>query len=415
MKSIIKRKNLWLRAIICLAVCIVLLPLSSTAEVLVVSVGSEGTDAEASDSVEMWVRSGGSFALARDRDGVIWGWGDNVRGQLGDGTNKRVPYPAPVAVGIDGRHVADIQCGNENVLLLMDDGTVYTCGNNNYGQQGDGKTAVQVRVPQKVEGLEDIVQVACGYGHCLARTSDGRVYGWGRNSNGQIGTGDRKAYNRPVLLEMERMQDICCGGKFSLGLDEQGRVWGWGANEYGQLPGCKVGKNYPAPTLLQIEPSLVTITAGGSSGYGLDAEGNVYAWGRNDFYQTGTESRQKNVLEPVMPLTEPAVFLAAYNSHCLAIHSDGRVTFWGSSETGQMGNGVRKPKTLPIEAVTSGRPALQAAVSSLACYLVLDDGSVWATGYNKYMQIGLGSRRGEVVADWTDIGLNLKDCTYQQK
>ena len=85
---------------------------------------------------EPLVRAGGSFGIAVDAQGGVWGWGDNANGQLGNGNNKRVYLPKAAAVGLNGTQIVDVQCGNVNTLFLMQDGTVYTCGYNNYGQQG---------------------------------------------------------------------------------------------------------------------------------------------------------------------------------------------------------------------------------------------------------------------------------------
>ena len=116
----------------------------------------------------MFVRAGGSFGMALDANGVIWGWGDNGSGQLGNGNNKRAYFPIPCATGIDGTQVKDIQCGNLNTLFLMQDGTVWTCGRNNYGQQGQKTKKEYVFTPIQIPGLENIEKIACGFGQCLA-------------------------------------------------------------------------------------------------------------------------------------------------------------------------------------------------------------------------------------------------------
>ena len=109
-------------------------------------------------SAEIMLRAGGSFAFALDSQGQLWGWGDNTKGQLGNGSKKRAFFPDTQAgQGLDGQEILDIQCGNENTLYLMKDGSVYTSGPNNYGQQGNGKSNAYNYVPEKIEGLEHIV------------------------------------------------------------------------------------------------------------------------------------------------------------------------------------------------------------------------------------------------------------------
>ena len=82
--------------------------------------------------------------------GTIWGWGDNTKGQLGHAKMKYLRVPQTVADGLDGHDIADIQCGNENTVYLMKDGTVYTSGTASHGTQGLGKNARHVGQPQQI-------------------------------------------------------------------------------------------------------------------------------------------------------------------------------------------------------------------------------------------------------------------------
>ena len=145
-------KKIWLLMIVCL-----LVPFGTQAREIILS-------------------AGGSFCYAVDADGTIWGWGDNTKGQLGNGTKKRAFYPQQAAVTLNGNDVLAIDCGNENALFLLSDGTVWTCGPNNYGQQGSSEAPAYAYEPIRIPGLENIVQISSGWGHCMARTADGKLY-----------------------------------------------------------------------------------------------------------------------------------------------------------------------------------------------------------------------------------------------
>ena len=159
------------------------------------------------------VRAGGAFCLALDAQGQLWGWGETSRGQLGIGRGNKIYRPVPALLGLDGSQIREIACGNVNTLILMQDGTVWTCGGNDYGQQGLGDRKAHVKEPEPIPSLQHIVQIACGWGQCLALTEDGQVYAWGRNSNGQLGTGERRSENVPTLLTLKGITHIHCGGK----------------------------------------------------------------------------------------------------------------------------------------------------------------------------------------------------------
>lgn len=357
----------------------------------------------------MFVRAGGSFGMALDANGVIWGWGDNGSGQLGNGNNKRVYFPVPCATGIDGTQVKDIQCGNLNTLFLMQDGTVWTCGRNNYGQQGQKTKKEYVFTPIQIPGLENIEKIACGFGQCLALDADGRVWSWGRNSNGQVGDGTKKGVKEPIMLDMENIVDINCGGKFNMAMAEDGTVWGWGDNEYGQLgDGLKL-KDVTKPTKLAVSGMYTKVACGGDVGFGIDENGKLWAWGRNDYWQLGTKAVSKYTKTPVeVSLPEGTVVteIYAYNSHTAAITDAGALWQWGGVFHGQVGNGERPWRDVPQEACPASG-VVGTAVGSLQSYLLLEDGTLYGCGCNEYGQTGAYRRMRYYVDRWMNTGLNL--------
>lgn len=357
----------------------------------------------------MFVRAGGSFGIALDESGVIWGWGDNGSGQLGNGNNKRAYFPIPCATGIDGTQVKDIQCGNLNTLFLMQDGTVWTCGRNNYGQQGQKTKKEYVFTPIQIPGLENIEKIACGFGQCLALDADGRVWSWGRNSNGQVGDGTKKGVKEPIMLDMENIVDINCGGKFNMAMAADGTVWGWGDNEYGQLgDGLKL-KDVVKPTKLAVSGMYTKVACGGDVGFGIDENGKLWAWGRNDYWQLGTKSVSKYTKTPVeVSLPEGTVVteIYAYNSHTAAITDTGALWQWGGVFHGQVGNGERPWRDVPQEACPASG-VVGTAVGSLQSYLLTEDGTLYGCGCNEYGQTGAYRRMRYYVDRWMNTGLNL--------
>ena len=365
----------------------------------------------ASAEESMLIRAGGSFGYARSADGVIWVWGDNGRGQLGTGNTVRIRTPQQGANGIDGTQVQDIACGNVAVLFLMKNGTVFTCGANNYGQQALGSSISVVKTPQCIPVLQRITKIACGFGHCLALDSDGHVWAWGRNSNGQIGNGDRKSQNAPVMLDLEHIVDIQCGGKFSMAMDAYGAIYGWGDNEYGQLLDASKGKNVLSPVKLSISGQYRQIACGGDIGFGIDPDGVLWSWGRNDYLQLGSAEVKHQTFTPVkVQFPEPLVIeqVMAYNAHSAAISSDGGLWQWGSVYHGQMGIGRHPSRSVALQA-SPEKDVAACAVGSLQSYVVLNDGSLYGAGCNEYSQTGAFKWKTDYyVTEWKYTGLNLK-------
>lgn len=363
------------------------------------------------------VRCGGSFVIATDKDGNIWSWGDNRKGQAAYEKYQLVKTPKLSATNLDGRDILDIQCGNENALFLMKDGTVYACGANDHSRLGVREQKGSAKEPILIPTLKDIVQIDCGFGQSLALDANGHVWGWGKNSESQVGVEvngkPRQTVAEPMDLGLTNIVQIGCGGRYSMALDASGTLYLWGENDNGQLmadPRKQTMNMAPTPVSLPGH-TITQIAAGGDTGFFLDDEGHVWAWGRNERWQCGNDTVGNQVIEPVrvlIPDEERVVRVIAYSSHAMALTDEGKLWMWGHSDVGQLGNGTHPSRSLPVVSCESG--VADASVGSLCCALLLEDGAVMCTGYNAYGQLGIGTR---TRYDWTFNGLNLQTCTLE--
>lgn len=133
-----------------------------------------------------------NFNLALDSEGSVYSWGENTRFQLGRTTgNSSVPMKVNF-LGGDDTVITDISAGGWFSIALDEEGTVWAWGDNTYGQLAQGATGGCLVDPNLVADiifdgwnatLENIVKISAGKYHALALSSDGSVYGWGRNSN----------------------------------------------------------------------------------------------------------------------------------------------------------------------------------------------------------------------------------------
>jgi alpha-tubulin suppressor-like RCC1 family protein len=134
-----------------------------------------------------WEGSGALLAT-----GAYYDWGYNAAGQLGDGSTANSAVPVQVKLPAPVRHVSQggSGAGNGQTIAILADGSVWTWGNNSHGQLGDGATVnsdvpLQVSVPAGVS----FVAVNSGGYSCYAIDSSGKLWAWGGNQNGQLGTG----------------------------------------------------------------------------------------------------------------------------------------------------------------------------------------------------------------------------------
>ena len=348
------------------------------------------------------LRNGGSFLYLVREDGSIVGWGDNRKGQLGAEKTKLYTRPTYVATGIDGNDLRDIQCGNENTLFLMKDGTVYTCGTGAHGTQGLGKLDKSVKVPTQIPSLSRITKVACGFGHNIALDEDGHVWIWGRNDHGQLGTGNKKVLDTPAMMDLERIVNITCGGKFTMVQDEDGNIYGWGSNEYRVLEDS-ARKNIMTPMRLEgLDGHHIVDFAGGSDmAFWLDDEGVLWSRGRNENKQCGSRDGVWKVSPALtrVDIPEKVKTIIGYSSVPIVLTENGNVYVWGCTTNGQIGNGTAPGSSYPAEG-WSGGDCVQVAAGSIFTSMMTADGRVYVTGYNSYGQLGNGTKRETCFWTW---------------
>ena len=236
------------------------------------------------------VASGGTHNLALAQDGAVWAWGTNTEGQLGNGTLVESTVPVQV-VGLD--QVKAIAAGSYFSVALKSDGTVWTWGSGNDGQLGNGHLGrgVHSAIPVQVLGLSRIIGIAAGSGHCLAVRSDGSLWAWGRNKDGQLGNGDSVSSAVPVqVMGLDGVIAVAAGQGHSLAVNGNGTVWAWGDNRYGQL-GDGTHNNSLIPVQVADIEGVIGLGGGQYHSIALTSCGDIWAWGRNRQGQLGDGTR----------------------------------------------------------------------------------------------------------------------------
>jgi alpha-tubulin suppressor-like RCC1 family protein len=178
------------------------------------------------------VGAGGGHSLAVLPDGSLYAWGDNDRGQLGDGTT--IFRDSPVRAQITGVRAAT--GAYHHTLVLLTDGTVHSFGMNDRGQLGDGGTT-NASLPVPVTGLRDVRQIVAaggggeekpgGFGHNLALLGDGTAWAWGCNDHGELGDGTAEGRLVPTRLPaLTGVRHVTVGGEVPAFREDPGGGFG---------------------------------------------------------------------------------------------------------------------------------------------------------------------------------------------
>jgi alpha-tubulin suppressor-like RCC1 family protein len=329
------------------------------------------------------VSAGYYHTLALSSSGTVLAWGNNSSGQLGDGTavTRRSPVTTLRADGSVFSGVIKISGGAYHSLAITSDGIVWAWGGNSKGQLGDGTTTDRKNPVQALKSggsaITGAVDVSAGYDHSLALLADGTVYAWGGNSKGQLGNGSQT--DQPGAVQVKNSNGtpftnaakICAGECSSFAVSSGAYLYSWGDNSSGQLgAGSQTPyRLYPATVKKSDGVTDFSNIAGvsikrktaaaltGSSDYG------VYVWGDNSSGQV-FGGYAALVYYPVRLFggSEYSA-VAAGGSHVLALRNEGRISAWGGNSLGQLGDSTSVTPVSPVAtAYASDKPLVSASL-----------------------------------------------------
>nr|CAD7446271.1 unnamed protein product [Timema bartmani] len=304
------------------------------------------------------VHSGGKHAMALTLDGKVFSWGEGEDGKLGHNNRLSVDKPCLVEA-FKSKRVRDIACGSNHSAAITSSGELYTWGLGEYGRLGHGDNITQLkpklvssRDNQEVPGADytrvrrfqvqttlesggadytrvrrfqvrttldsggprcdmcvfqvkgllgvRVVQVACGSrdAQTLALSDEGMVFSWGDGDFGKLGRGGSDGCSTPHNVERLNNMGVCqieCGAQFSLALTRSGQVWTWGKGDYFRL-GHGSEQHVRKPTVVEglRGKKIIHVAVGALHCLSVTDTGQVYAWGDNDHGQQGNGTTTVN-------------------------------------------------------------------------------------------------------------------------
>lgn len=283
------------------------------------------------------VSSGYRHTLMLKDDGTVWAVGGNEHGQLGNGTESLTILVEPVQVqGLTD--VTSVSAGGRHSLALRKDGSVWAWGGNEQGELGDDSRKNKL-TPVQVKGLPSILSIAAGSNDSVALGNGGEVWVWGS----QQFIGPEQGVIKPTQIKGSgEYIDVDIDGLYGAALNWDGTVWLW--------------TNYTSPylgeTLNPVQvPGLIDVVSM-TTDSAVKTDGTVWQWTIDD---------KNNINVTQVEGIKNAVSITTGSRNHYVLLKDGHVFAWGANEFGQTGLGVRdlqintpKPVKKSIQVMLNG-------------------------------------------------------------
>ena len=282
--------------------------------------------------------SGSSHSLYVDHHGFAWSCGSNSIGELGLGSYSKLSEPVVTPAKIHGlSNIISVSGGRCFSLFLDQNGCVWSCGWNQFGQLGLGDK-INRNIAQQIEGLPVIISIcALGYSSIFLDV-DGNVWRCGQNKLGELGLGDPNdtsdRYTPVKINYLPKIQSIAGGWHHSLYLDYGGSVWGCGNNGAGQLSLGDESRRYKAGKIIDL-PKIKAIAGGVHFSLFLDIEENVWVCGGNDNGALGLgHTTHINKAEKNTHLKDIVAVAGGNGGHSIFLDELGNIFTCGSNSHG---------------------------------------------------------------------------------
>jgi uncharacterized repeat protein (TIGR02543 family) len=259
-----------------------------------------------------------------------------------------------------------------------------------------------------VEG-DRVIQLSAGGVHSAALTQNGKVYTWGTNSSGQLGTGTTGANSTtPIDIthqfpEGDKVIQISMGGLHSAALTETGQVFTWGRTETGAVGDGPLPSQFdfyrPQPinitSAFPVGDKVIQISMGYQHSSALTESGRVFTWGHNDGQigdNTLTHRFVPTEITNGFPVGDKVIQLSMGAQHSSALTESGNVFTWGSGSLGQLGTGLNFEQRLVPTNITSQFPAedkvIRVSIGGSTSSALTESGAVYTWGRNGNGQLG---------------------------
>lgn len=234
------------------------------------------------------IESGEDNTCAITERKLVFCWGSNSRGQLGQDFNDNprglgrtyIPQAEPIEI----QDVKDIGLGLAHTCVLTSKGFVYCLGDNLYGQLGTSWSVRNSLKPLLVGTLTNITEIDTYSNSNCAISTAGLLRCWGSGDSGKLGTGEAIDLIVPTVgligLGKEKITNFAVGFRSTCALISNLGISCWGSSTFGQA-----GSITPFSSFVGLAQNAIKIDSG--EDYSCALTTNIFCWGKNDVGQLG--------------------------------------------------------------------------------------------------------------------------------
>jgi alpha-tubulin suppressor-like RCC1 family protein len=354
------------------------------------------------------ISSGVDHTLALKTNKIILAWGFNNYGQLGSGDTDNKITPIQIGTESDWSIMAG---GFYHSIACKTNGTLWTWGQNDYGQLGIGVSGNRF-TPTRAGIDSDWSIIDAGFWHNAALKNNGTIWGWGLNNFYQLGLG----YSNMAVISITQIGmdsdwvDITAGWKQTLARKTNGTIWAWGVNTNGQLG---LGDIYDriSPTQIGTDSDWDDIITTGGHSIAHKNNGTIWAWGSNGTGQIGIGDNLINILTPTqIGIDSYWIIIASGNEHTMAIKENKSAWIWGDNQFGQLGLGDANDRLIPVIIPINTLNAPLYLTNTIISYSLVNlswlDFSYDETGFKIERKTGVTDTYEQI----TTVGANTASC-----
>jgi alpha-tubulin suppressor-like RCC1 family protein len=307
------------------------------------------------------VSTGSVNTFAIKSDGTLWGTGSDIHGELGDGTygSSHIIYNF-IQIGSDTNWKTTSGTRDSSVGLKTN-GTLWGWGFNNNGQVGDG-TTIERHTPVQIGTDTNWKAITSGMSASfnIALKTNGTLWGWGVNGGanclGQgIGTSTIAYYSSPIQIGTDsNWSSMDSGFQHTLAIKINGTLYVFGGGVNGSCGHGLTDAPFVSPTQIGTDSNWSQVSAGANTSYAIKTDGTLWAWGQNDYGQLGDGTMvNKGYPTQIGTDTNWSSVQAGYR-HCIALKTDGSLWAWGDNSWSQLGIGTSSSSTIPVQITVAG-------------------------------------------------------------